>query len=187
LLANLAYGDDQRLEEALPQALRSADLLQVLEQLPQGLQSNLGEGGSRLSGGQGQRVRLGRAWLRQRPRLVLLDEPFRGLTRERRRELARRARHHWQAATLLFVSHDVEDTAELDHVLVIDNGRLVERGDPRVLLRDPRSRYAGLTRAARALRGELWQSAFWRRLSVLGGRLVDSEPQLEARRERSES
>lgn len=175
LFDNLAYGADDHPEELLPQALSRADLLDVLARLPDGLASNLGEGGALLSGGQGQRVRLGRAFLRRQPRLVLLDEPFRGLTRERRRELLGRAREHWRAATLLFVSHDVEDTSQLDQVIVIDGGRIVERGAPRALLADPSSVYARLTESARALRAELWGAPLWRKLSVRGGRLGESE------------
>jgi ATP-binding cassette subfamily B protein len=178
LLDNLAYGDDERIDETLPPALSGADLLEVLERQPEGLQSNVGEGGARLSGGQGQRVRLGRAFMRRQPRLVLLDEPFRGLERERRRELLRRARQHWQKATLLLVSHDVDDTNELDRVVVIEGGRVVEVGDPRALLQNPESRYASLSQRARALRQELWSAAEWRKLSVVGGRVspTDSAP-----------
>lgn len=178
LYDNLAYGDDEHAEERLPQALSRADLLEVLEHLPEGLAANLGEGGTLLSGGQGQRVRLGRAFLRRRPRLVLLDEPFRGLERERRRELLERARQHWRSATLLFVSHDVEDTSQLDQVLVIDAGRIIERGSPRRLLQDPSSAYARLSHGARALRDELWNAPLWRKLSVRQGRVESSDAAL---------
>jgi len=94
LYDNLVFGDDEQPQRRLGTALAGSDLSELLEQLPEGLQAGLGEGGVRLSGGQGQRVRLGRGLMRQQARLVLLDEPFRGLERERRRELLRRVREH---------------------------------------------------------------------------------------------
>jgi ABC-type transport system involved in cytochrome bd biosynthesis fused ATPase/permease subunit len=114
-------------------------------------------------------VRLGRAFLRRQPRLVLLDEPFRGLERERRAELLRRTRSLFRDATLLFASHDIEHTRELDEVLVIETGQIVERGDPRALLEDHASRYSELERSSRLLSRELWDAPFWRRFRVEGG------------------
>jgi len=160
------------IEERLPEALSTADLLDVLSRLPDGLQSELGEGGVRMSGGQGQRVRLGRALLRRAPRLVLLDEPFRGLERDRRQALLRRSRAHWQGSTLLLVSHDVEDTTELDRVVVVEGGRIVEVGCPKALALDPHSRYSQKMAEARDLREACWQAAAWRRLSVAQGKLI---------------
>jgi ABC-type bacteriocin/lantibiotic exporter with double-glycine peptidase domain len=107
LLDNLHYGMAQTPLRPLPEVIEQAALRQVLEKLPDGLQSALGESGSRLSGGEGQRVRFGRALLRPETRLVILDEAFRGLDRERRRDLLRRARHLWADATLLCITHDV--------------------------------------------------------------------------------
>ena len=92
LLENLAYGNP--VEQAAVQrfALEAADLFEVLERLENGLQTPLGEGGGLVSGGEGQRVRLGRAMSRAGARLVILDEPFRGLDREKRRGLLKTAR-----------------------------------------------------------------------------------------------
>jgi ATP-binding cassette subfamily B protein len=177
LLDNLSFGDEADLARKLPHALSGAQLTELLERLPEGLQAQLGEGGRRVSGGQGQRVRLGRAWLRVKPRLVLLDEPFRGLERAQRQELLRRAREHWRDATLLLVSHDVDDTEPLDHVVVLDGGRIVEQGAPSTLLARPASRYAQLHARSRAARGELWGAALWRRLRLQGGTLeADGAP-----------
>ena len=94
----------------------------VLERLPDGLQTPLGEGGGLVSGGEGQRVRLGRALARRGVRLVILDEPFRGLDREQRRVLLQRARQEWRATTLLCIPHDVRSTQAFDRVLVVAGG-----------------------------------------------------------------
>jgi ABC-type bacteriocin/lantibiotic exporter with double-glycine peptidase domain len=175
LYDNVVFGDDGDAERALPAVIACADLFEVLGQLPEGMQADLGEGGVRVSGGQGQRVRLGRALMRERARLVILDEPFRGLERARRREMLGRVREHWPRVTLLFVSHDITDTLDLDRVLVLDAGRIVEDGVPSGLMADPCSRYAALVRAEQALRTELWSAAQWRRQSIQNGRLLELE------------
>jgi ABC-type transport system involved in cytochrome bd biosynthesis fused ATPase/permease subunit len=90
LFSNLCYGNP----DAVPTAdlLEQAELRQLLEKLPEGMQTELGESGGLVSGGEGQRVRLGRALLKRGVRLAVLDEPFRGLDRDQRRELLARAR-----------------------------------------------------------------------------------------------
>ena len=119
LVENLHYGN--RVGDDLPfvDLLDQADLRDVLERLPDGFQSRLGENGGLLSGGEGQRVRLGRALLRGDAGLVLLDEPFRGLDRPRREALLARALAWWRDATLLCVSHDVRQTLDYDLVVVV--------------------------------------------------------------------
>jgi ABC-type transport system involved in cytochrome bd biosynthesis fused ATPase/permease subunit len=137
------------------------------------MQSELGEGGVRVSGGQGQRVRVGRALMRKHARLVLLDEPFRGLERDKRRELLRRAREHWKDSTLLFVSHDVADTLDLERVLVVESGRIVEDAAPSTLMADTKSRYFSLVHAEQTLRSELWGRKIWQRRSLSNGKLLE--------------
>jgi ATP-binding cassette subfamily B protein len=114
--------------------------------------------------------------LRGSARLVLLDEPFRGLDRQRRRELMACARKLWAPATILCITHDVGETLPFDRVLVIDEGRVVEDGAPGELAADKDSRYARLLAAERSLREGLWTSSVWRRLRVEGGRLL-GEPE----------
>ena len=165
---NLVYGS---LTEDVGPALRAADLLGVLRKLPDGLQEPLGEGGGLLSGGEGQRVRFGRALLRPGARLAILDEPFRGLDRQKRHELLEEARQVWSGATLLCVTHDVGETLDFSRVLVIEGGRVVEDGDPKALAADPTSRYHGLVEAEEEVRRTLWEAADWRRLRLERGRL----------------
>jgi ATP-binding cassette subfamily B protein len=139
------------------------------------MKTELGEGGGLVSGGEGQRVRLGRAMHRPGSRLVLLDEPFRGLDREKRRKLLAEARRHWQAATLMCVTHDVGETLGFPRVLVIEDGRIIEDGDPGTLAKDANSRYRQLLDAEDAVRRGLWESAEWRRLVIDDGRLQEPE------------
>jgi ABC-type bacteriocin/lantibiotic exporter with double-glycine peptidase domain len=104
LLDNLHYGTHGHPATPLAAVLEQAELRRVLDTLPEGLQTALGEGGGLLSGGEGQRVRLGRALLRPGVRLVLLDEPFRGLDHQQRQMLLARARGLWHEATLLCIN-----------------------------------------------------------------------------------
>ena len=119
---NLTYGGPASARQPIGLAIDGADLREVLEKLPDGLQTPLGEGGAMVSGGEGQRVRFGRALLKRNARLVILDEPFRGLGREQRRELLARARRLWQDATLICITHDVAETRAFPRVLVIEEG-----------------------------------------------------------------
>jgi ATP-binding cassette subfamily B protein len=170
MLHNLRYGAG---DGAAPvgAVLDAAELLGVLESLPDGLQTALGEGGGLVSGGEGQRVRLGRALARKHARLVVLDEPFRGLDRDRRRTLLARARDWWEGATLLCISHDVAQTLEFSRVIVVDGGRIVEDGAPADLARDPASRFSALLQAEEEVRGRLWSSAVWRSVRVADGKI----------------
>ena len=176
LLSNLRYGAEHVDPGHLATVLEQADLLGVLERLPDGLQTGLGEGGGLVSGGEGQRVRLGRGMFRRNARLVILDEPFRGLDRGQRRELLARTRDYWRDATLIFISHDVGDTQQFPRVLVIQHGRVVEDAPPARLKRRKRSLYRQLLEAEREVREGLWQSTDWRRLWLEGGTVREQLP-----------
>jgi ATP-binding cassette subfamily B protein len=177
LLENLNYGAPT--ESVLPfaQATAQADLVQLLEKLPDGFQNQLGEGGGLLSGGEAQRVRFGRSLLRPDVQLVILDEPFRGLDREQRRELLARAREVWKNATLLCVTHDVGETQSFPRVLVVEQGRISQDGSPQELLAQPGSRYAALLQAEIDVRQGLWSGPHWRKLRLEDGTIMNLEQQ----------
>ena len=176
LYDNLRYGMTG--EEAAPigQIIRQADLFDVLDRLPNGLKTSLGEGGGLVSGGEGQRVRLGRAFLRSGVRLVILDEPFRGLDRQKRSQLLREARRHWQDVTMITITHDLGETRPFPRVIVIEDGRIVEDGNPEDLLIRSDSRYRALYEAEQSVRHGIWDSTDWRRLWLDNGQ-VKSPPE----------
>lgn len=177
LIENLRYGADG---DGLATVLEAAQLLPVLERLPEGMQTELGEGGCRLSGGEGQRLRLGRAMLRSGTGLALLDEPFRGLDRPNRQRLMAAARQLWAGSTLLCVTHDMQETLGFPRVLVIEDGVVKEDGDPAQLMQEP-SRYRELVEAEQRLQSEQWGDVRWRRLRLKAGLLEGSAPAEEAR------
>jgi ABC-type bacteriocin/lantibiotic exporter with double-glycine peptidase domain len=162
LAENLRYGspDTARIDDVID----AAELHRVIERLPNGLETPLGEGGGLVSGGEGQRVRLGRALLRSNVRLVILDEPFRGLDRKQRHALLARAREVWRGATLIFISHDIQEALAFERVLVIEDGTITEDGH------GPRLR--AMLEAERAIRDEFWEGAEWRRLRLNNGQLT---------------
>jgi ATP-binding cassette subfamily B protein len=172
-LDNLAYGAPDGALAELGRILADAELAPVVEKLPNGLGTLLGEGGARVSGGEGQRVRIGRALLKREARLVLLDEPFRGLPRTTRDLLLARLREVYRDATLLFVSHDVAQACAFPRVLVIDGGRIVEDGAPDDLLARANGRFRSLVDRETAVRERLAHEQGWRRLRVEDGRLLE--------------
>ena len=173
-LANLVYGSKSSKDLSIGEVIQRARLHDVLEKLPEGLQTPLGEGGTFLSGGQGQRVRLGRAMLRPKARLVILDEPFRGLDRAARHEMLEQVRKWWPHATLLFITHDVEEVAAFERVLVVDNGRIMEDGHPDKLLHNPDSLLLNMLEARQRVDSEVWSDPAWIRLHMNKGSFVES-------------
>jgi ATP-binding cassette subfamily B protein len=174
LYENIRYGTQNGDPSLLDTVIQQADLLQVLEKLPAGVQTPLGEGGGLVSGGEGQRVRLGRGMFRPGVRLVILDEPFRGLDREKRRELLRRVRQYWREATIIFISHDVGEAMTFQRVVIVENGQIAEDDAPQTLIERPNSRYRALAESEEAVRQGLWSSTDWRRLWLEQGQLRES-------------
>ncbi|HXA66630.1 MAG TPA: ATP-binding cassette domain-containing protein [Bryobacteraceae bacterium] len=173
MLDNLTYGLSNGPRMSIDEAIDAADLRRVLNRLPHALQTPLGEGGGLVSGGEGQRVRLARALLRPDVRLVILDEPFRGLDIDQRHILLQRARRLWSDCTLLVISHDIAESRAFDRVLVVEAGRIVEDGNPKELALIPDSRLWAMLAAERAVREELWATGDWRRLNLQNGTLIE--------------
>ena len=148
--------------------LENADLLGVLASVDRGLDAPLGAEGAFISGGEGQRVRVGRALFRAQTRLALLDEPFRGLDRSTRRQILMNVRGAALRATMLFVSHDVSQALLFERVLVVDSGRIVEDGSPQELS-SQNSHFARLLKAEQDVIDSAWSGRRWRRLRVSEG------------------
>jgi energy-coupling factor transporter ATP-binding protein EcfA2 len=168
----LNYAAEQERFDNISEVLEAAELRAVLQKLPQGLQTLLGESGSLLSGGEGQRVRLARALMQTKVRLALLDEPFRGLDRSLRAKLLAQTRHWWRDATLLCVTHDIAETQSFKRVLVIEHGHIVEDGSPEILAASP-TRYRELLEAENLVRERLWAGAQWRHLRADHGLITE--------------
>ncbi len=173
LADNLTYGAAGASVDVTT-AAADVDLESVIARLPEGMDEVLGEGGGLLSGGEAQRVRLGRARMRGDVRLAILDEPFRGLDRAQRRSLLERSGGWWPGATFILVTHDVADTLGFERVLVIDAGRVIEDGNPEALAARDGSRYRALL-DAESEAGAAFEGPSWRSLQLERGRLTAAE------------
>jgi ABC-type transport system involved in cytochrome bd biosynthesis fused ATPase/permease subunit len=174
LLYNLQYGTHQNeLSDLLHTSIEQADLLSVLERMPHGLASRLGEAGRLVSGGEGQRVRFGRGLHRASAELVILDEAFRGIDRRQRGTLLKRARAYWKDKTLICVTHDISHTLDFERVLVMEQGRIIEDAHPDTLMAQSNSRYRTLLEEEEQVRVKLWENESWRHLLLDAGELTE--------------
>ena len=126
---NLALGDEGLGEAEIREALRAADALAFVEAMPEGLETRLGEGGSRLSGGQRQRLAIARA-LVHKPRLLILDEATSSLDAEAQAAVVETVKHLKGNLAILAVSHQDLLIEAADRIYRLAGGRIVP--DPRL-------------------------------------------------------
>ena len=124
---NLRYGNWDAGEEDIWAAARAANAVDFLENLPQGLDTYLGENGTQLSGGQRQRIAIARAVLRDAP-ILLLDEATSALDAESERLVQNALEHLMEDRTTLVIAHRLATVRAADRIVVMEEGRLVEQG-----------------------------------------------------------
>ena len=128
-----SFGDNIRLArpeataDELEQAIHRASLQTVVAKLSDGIHTIVGSGGHGLSGGERQRVALARLFLRN-PQIVLLDEPLEGLDQVTRKALHRDLMHYVEGKTCLYITHQLEGLEQMDRILFMDKGEIVEDG-----------------------------------------------------------
>ncbi|MFF5205437.1 ABC transporter ATP-binding protein [Streptosporangium sp. NPDC000396] len=125
--ANLAYARPGATEEEIWEALRAAQIADMVESLPEGLQTVVGDRGYRLSGGEKQRLALARLLLKA-PRVVVLDEATAHLDSESEAAVQRALKTALAGRTSLVIAHRLSTIREADQILVVQDGRIVERG-----------------------------------------------------------
>ena len=133
LRANVAIAVDSVDEAAFSEAARVSGLDEVVALLPEGWDTVVGERGTRLSGGERQRVALARALLR-RARLVVFDEATSSLDTRTERSLQARLSSMPRRPTTLVIAHRLSTVVDADEIIVLDGGRIVERGRHEALL-----------------------------------------------------
>jgi ATP-binding cassette, subfamily B, bacterial len=131
---NLRLGEPAFARAELLATLETLGFSSLLDELPDGLETEVGEGGSRLSGGQRQRVALARAVLR-RPRMLILDEATSALDSRAEVEAVARLRAALPASTVILVSHRPSCFLRADRLLLLERGRLLAQGPPAELER----------------------------------------------------
>jgi len=127
LRANLLYAKPEASEAELAAALRDAQIAPVVALLPQGLDTVVGDRGHRLSGGEKQRVAIARLLLKA-PAVVILDEATAHLDSESERAIQEAFVSALRGRTSLVIAHRLSTVQNADLILVLNQGRIVERG-----------------------------------------------------------
>jgi ATP-binding cassette subfamily B protein len=145
--SNLRYAKPDASDEELFEALRLAQILPLVESLPDGLDTLVGDRGYRLSGGEKQRIAIARLLLKA-PDIVVLDEATAHLDSESESAVQEALRHALTGRTSLVIAHRLSTVRDADVIIVLDQGRIVERGTHGALL------------AAGGLYAELYRTQF---------------------------
>ncbi len=141
---NIAYGKPDATEEEIEAAARAADAHDFIAALPEGYDTLVGQKGRLLSGGQRQRLAIARAMVRDAPVLVL-DEPTTGLDAESGEKVMRPLRRLMSGRATVVISHNLMTVREASEIVVLEGGRVAERGSHADLL-DRDGAYARLYR-----------------------------------------
>ena len=124
---NLTYGLEDVTDEQIQEALEAASLTEMVAELPEGLATRTGEGGSLFSGGQKQRISIARAFLRNAP-ILIMDEATSALDSKTERHVAEAMDRLRSGRTCLIVAHRLSTIAGVDRIVVMKEGRIVEMG-----------------------------------------------------------
>ena len=124
---NIAYGRPEATESEIREAALLANAHEFIVDLPQGYDSLVGERGVKLSGGQAQRLSIARAILAD-PRILILDEATSNLDSESEQLIQQSLRNLLGGRTTIMIAHRLSTISEADLILVMDEGRIVERG-----------------------------------------------------------
>ena len=144
IMENLRLGNPNASQGEVIQAAKAAGIHEFVTGLPDGYETILGEQGAFISGGEAQRLGLARALLK-RASLYLLDEPFAHLDPISRAEILTATFRHLGDKSIVFVTHQIAGLSEMDEILLLDGGKVIERGNHQELIR------------ARGFYAEMWQ------------------------------
>jgi ATP-binding cassette subfamily B protein len=134
--ANIAFGHPEATPAQIEKAARIAAAHDFILQLPQGYATVLGEGGNSLSGGQRQRLAIARAVLLE-PAILLLDDPTAAIDSETEQEIFAALDRAIAGRTTFIVAHRLSTLRRADFIIVLEAGRIVQRGTHEQLLREP--------------------------------------------------
>ena len=132
---NIAMGRADATDEEIDSIVRCVHLTPDLERWPKGLETIVGERGVSLSGGQKQRIALARALIRN-PKILILDDAFSSLDIETEAIILSNIRRITQALTTILITHRLTITWQVDQILVMERGQIVERGNHETLMKN---------------------------------------------------
>ncbi|QIL73788.1 ABC transporter ATP-binding protein (plasmid) [Diaphorobacter sp. HDW4B] len=160
---NIRMGKPGATDQEVLQAAQQAGVAEIIRLLPEGLDTQVGEGGARLSGGERQRIAIARALIKNAP-ILLVDEATAALDAENQAAIALALERLRGRRTLIVIAHQLSTVAMADQIVVLEEGHVVEHGSPAQLLQQG-GRYAQFLNQRKASKG-------WRIASVL----KDGEP-----------
>ncbi|KUJ71919.1 lipid A export permease/ATP-binding protein MsbA [Thiomicrospira sp. WB1] len=131
--ANIAYGQNSIDEDAIIHAAQQAQAWDFIQQLPQGLDTPIGDNGARLSGGQRQRLAIARAFLKDAP-ILILDEATSALDNQSERSIQEAMQSLTQNRTVIVIAHRLSTIEQADQIVVLDRGSIVEQGSHHELM-----------------------------------------------------
>ena len=137
---NIRFGCPDASDAELLEAARLAGVIEIVERLPQGLDTPVGEAGTRLSGGERQRIAIARALIKNAP-ILLVDEATAALDAENQAIITQALARLRGQRTLLVIAHQLSTVSMADQIIVLDEGRVIEQGAPDELLAQ-QGRYA---------------------------------------------
>lgn len=133
LRENISYGKLDATDDEIVDAAKKANALEFIQQLPHGLDTLVGERGIKLSGGQRQRIAIARAILKEAP-LLILDEATSALDSESEKLIQASLKSLMEGRTSIVIAHRLSTIAQLDRIIVLKDGKLVEDGNHQSLL-----------------------------------------------------
>ncbi len=131
--ANICYAQSHVSEARLEEVCRKARIYDFIQSLPQGFETMVGERGTRLSGGEKQRLAVARAFLREAD-IVLLDEVTSALDEQTASLVSEAIAELTAEKTVLIIAHNLSTIARADHVVLLEHGRITKQGTPTVIL-----------------------------------------------------
>lgn len=129
---NVMYGKRNATEEEIIRALKMANAYEFVKKLPKGIDSEIGERGVKLSGGQKQRIQIARAILKNAP-ILILDEATSSLDAKSENEVQKALENLMKGKLVIIIAHRFSTIQNVDKVVVIDNGTIVNYGTPQEL------------------------------------------------------
>lgn len=165
LIENLRYGNPDATTEQINRAIDLSQSREIIDRLPQGLDTVIGAEGTYLSGGEQQRIVLARAILKDAP-IVVLDEATAFADPENEQLIRKALAHLTQGKTVLMIAHRLTTVQDADSIVVVDNGKIVEQGTHKELLSSEKQYHR--------MWNEYQQSVSWKLSSIKSHKVIKS-------------